>query len=112
MSEITVYGAPWCPDCKRSKQFLAQHRVAYRWVDVDQDPEALSFVESLQKGGRTIPTVVFGEGDYLLEPSDEELARKLGLALRAERSFYDVAMVGGGPAALAAAIYEIGRAHV
>jgi thioredoxin reductase (NADPH) len=105
MSEITVYGAPWCPDCKRSKQFLAQHRVAYRWVDVDQDPEALSFVESLQKGGRTIPTVVFGEGDYLLEPSDEELARKLGLALRAERSFYDVAMVGGGPAALAAAIY-------
>jgi thioredoxin reductase (NADPH) len=62
-------------------------------------------VEELQQGGRTIPAIVFGEGDYLLEPSDEELARKLGLSLRADRSFYDVAMVGGGPAALAAAIY-------
>jgi thioredoxin reductase (NADPH) len=105
MPEITVYGAPWCPDCRRSKQFLAQYRVAYSWVDIDQDPEGLRFVEELQQGGRTIPAIVFGEGDYLLEPSDEELARKLGLSLRADRSFYDVAMVGGGPAALAAAIY-------
>jgi thioredoxin reductase (NADPH) len=105
MPEITVYGAPWCPDCRRSKQFLAQYRVAYSWVDIDQDPEGMRLVEELQQGGRTIPAIVFGEGDYLLEPSDEELARKLGLSLRADRSFYDVAMVGGGPAALAAAIY-------
>ncbi|HVC39201.1 MAG TPA: FAD-dependent oxidoreductase [Candidatus Dormibacteraeota bacterium] len=105
MPEITVYGAPWCPDCKRSKQFLAEHRVGFNWVDVDQDPVGLQFVERLQNGGRTIPTIVFGEGDFLLEPTDEELARKLGLSLQADRSFYDLAIVGGGPAGLAAAIY-------
>src|SRR5487761_381547 len=105
MPEITVYGAPWCPDCKRSKQFLSQHRVAFNWVDVDQDQDGLALVEGLQQGGRTIPTIVFGDGDFLLEPSDEELARKLGLSLKADRSFYDLAIVGGGPAGLAAAIY-------
>jgi thioredoxin reductase (NADPH) len=105
MAEITVYGAPWCPDCKRSKQFLSEHRVDYKWVDIDRDPEGLAFVERLQGGGRTIPTIVFGEGDYLLEPSNEELAGKLGLSLNAERSFYDLSIVGGGPAGLAAAIY-------
>src|SRR5487761_1820710 len=105
MAEITVYGAPWCPDCKRSKQFLAQHRVDFKWVDSDQDQAGLQLVEQLQQGGRTIPTIVFGEGDFLLEPSDEELAQKLGLSLQADRAFSDVAIVGGGPAGLAAAIY-------
>ena len=105
MPEITVYGAPWCPDCKRSKQFLSEHRVAFEWVDIDQDRSGLQLVEKLQQGGRTIPTVVFGEGDFLLEPTNEELARKLGLSLKADRGFYDVAIVGGGPAGLAAAIY-------
>jgi thioredoxin reductase (NADPH) len=105
MAEVTLYGAPWCPDCKRSKQFLSEQRVDYKWVDIDRDPEGLAFVERLQGGGRTIPTIVFGEGDYLLEPSNEELASKLGLSLKAERSFYDLAIVGGGPAGLAAAIY-------
>jgi thioredoxin reductase (NADPH) len=105
MAEITLYGAPWCPDCKRSKQFLAEHRVDYKWVDIDRDPEGLAFVERLQGGGRTIPTIVFGQGDYLVEPSNEELAGKLGLSLKAERGFYDLAIVGGGPAGLAAAIY-------
>jgi glutaredoxin len=62
MAEITVYGAPWCPDCKRSKKFLAEHRVPFNWVDIDDDPEGLRFVEQLQKGGRTIPTILFPEG--------------------------------------------------
>jgi len=105
MPDIQVYGAPWCPDCRRSKQFLAEHRVAYKWVDVDQDQQGLRLIEKLQGGGRTIPTIVFGEGDYLLEPTDEDLARKLGLSLKADLNFYDLAIVGGGPAGLAAAIY-------
>ena len=105
MAEITVYGAPWCPDCKRSKKFLAEHRVPFVWVDIDDDPEGLRFVEELQKGGRTIPTIVFPEGDHLLEPSDGDLARRLGLKLEADRAAYDLAIVGGGPAGLAAAIY-------
>ncbi len=105
MADIKVYGAPWCPDCKRSKKFLAEQRVAYDWIDIDQDAEGLRFVERLQGGGRTIPTIIFPDGSHLLEPSNDELARKLGLKLEALRSFYSLAMVGGGPAGLAAALY-------
>ena len=105
MSQITVYGAPWCPDCRRTKAFLANHQLTYAWVDIDADPAGLAFVEGLQSGGRTIPTVVFEDGSHLLEPTDEELARKLGIKVAAERSSYDLVVVGGGPAGLAAAIY-------
>lgn len=105
MADITVYGAPWCPDCKRSKKFLSEHRVTYDWVDIDADAGALGRVEAIQGGGRSIPTIVFPDGTTLIEPSDEELARKLGLKLEAARSFYDLAIIGGGPAGLSAAIY-------
>ena len=105
MAEIQVYGAPWCPDCRSSKKFLGEHRVEYDWIDIDQDSEGLRFVEELQNGGRTIPTVIFSDGSHLLEPSNEELAVKLGLNIEAERAFYDLAIIGGGPAGLAAGIY-------
>jgi len=105
VTQITVYGAPWCPDCKRAKRFLAEQRVPYDWVDIDQDTEGLRHVEELQKGGRSIPTIVFDGDDVLVEPSNEELAQRLGLTLEAKRPCYDLAIVGGGPAGLAAAIY-------
>ncbi|MDA8395236.1 MAG: FAD-dependent oxidoreductase [Candidatus Dormibacteraeota bacterium] len=105
MDQITVYGAPWCPDCQRSKAFLSSHRIDYGWVDIDQDPAGLEFVERVQGGGRTIPTIVFADGSHLLEPSDEELARKLGIQVEASRRAYDLVIVGGGPAGLAASIY-------
>jgi thioredoxin reductase (NADPH) len=105
MTQITVYGAPWCPDCKRAKRFLAEQRVAYDWVDIDQDAAGLQHVEELQKGGRSIPTIVFDGTDVLIEPTNEELARKLGLTLDAKQECYDLAIIGGGPAGLAAAIY-------
>ena len=84
MDHITVYGAPWCPDCRRSKSFLMDQRVPYRWVDIDADAGGRAFVEQLQNGGRTIPTITFEDGSYLLEPSNAELADKLGLQLRAK----------------------------
>lgn len=102
---ITVYGAPWCPDCKRSKTLLSEHRIAYDWVDIDQDSRGLQIVEELQDGGRSIPTVVFDDGAVLVEPTNEELARQLGLNLEADCDFYDIAVVGAGPAGLAASIY-------
>jgi thioredoxin reductase (NADPH) len=105
MERLKVYGAPWCPDCRRAKKFLGEHRVPYDWSDIDEDPDGLAEVQRLQNGGRTIPTIVFGDGSILLEPSNDELARKLGLTLEAERSVYDLAIVGGGPAGLAASMY-------
>lgn len=102
---MIVYGAPWCPDCKRAKKFLAEHRVPYEWVDIDADQAALGYVQRVQNGGRTIPTIVFPDGGMLIEPGNDELAAKLGLTLTAERGSYDLVIIGGGPAGLAAAIY-------
>ena len=105
MEHITVYGAPWCPDCRRSKAFLTEQRIPFRWVDIDADAAGRAFVEDLQGGGRTIPTIIFPDGSHLLEPSNAELAARLGLQLRASRSSYDILVMGGGPAGLSAAIY-------
>ncbi len=106
MSEqIKVYGAPWCPDCRRSKQFLGEMRVPYQWVDIDQDEAAAAFVREKNDGKQIIPTIIFPDGSFLAEPSNDELAQKLGLTLGAERSFYDLIIVGGGPGGLTAAIY-------
>lgn len=105
MTDLKVYGAPWCPDCRRAKKFLGEQRVQYEWIDIEADSEGLRFVEQLQNGGRTIPTIVFADGSHLLEPSNEQIARKLGLELEAQRGFYDLTIVGGGPAGLTAAIY-------
>ncbi len=105
MDPITVYGAPWCPDCRRSKAFLTEQRIMFRWVDIDADEAGRRYVEDLQGGGRTIPTIVFPDGSHLLEPSNAELAAKLGLQLMARKMAYDLLIVGGGPAGLSAAIY-------
>jgi thioredoxin reductase (NADPH) len=102
---LTVYGAPWCPHCKRVKKFLAAHRVAYNSVNIDEHPEAIERLKTLQDGGQIIPTVVYGDGIHEVNPSDAALAGRLGLTLEAERTAYDLVIVGGGPAGLAAAIY-------
>jgi len=102
---MTVYGAPWCPHCKRVKKFLAAHKVRYANVDIDAQPEAIERLKELQDGGQIIPTVVYPDGTAEVNPSDEALARRIGLTVAAERSAYDLVIVGGGPAGLAAAIY-------
>jgi thioredoxin reductase (NADPH) len=104
-SALTVYGAPWCPHCKRVKKFLAAHRVRYTNIDIDADPSAIEILKQLQGGGQIIPTVVYPDGSHEVNPSDEALARRIGLTLEADRSAYDLVIVGGGPAGLAAAIY-------
>src|SRR5579862_8802019 len=104
-STITVYGAPWCPHCKRVKKFLAAHRVRYTSIDIDAEPQAIERLKELQDGGQIIPTVIYADGTHEVNPSDEALARRIGLTLEASRSAYDLVIVGGGPAGLAAAIY-------
>jgi mycoredoxin len=77
--ELTVYATSWCGDCHRARRFLDEHRVAYRWVDIDQDREAEALVKAVNRGNRSVPTLVFPDGSLLVEPSTLELARRLGL---------------------------------
>ncbi len=104
-TDLKVYGATWCSDCKRAKKFLGEQRVHYEWIDVEQDADGLAFVEKVNDGKRIIPTIVFDDGSRLVEPSNAELAAKLGLQTRAKLSYYDLICIGGGPASLTAALY-------
>lgn len=105
-ANITVYGAYWCPDCRRAKKFLGEQFVPFNWIDIEQDKEAEQIVLEKNEGKRIIPTIVFEDGSILVEPSNAELANKLGLQTEAKFAFYDLIIVGGGPAGLTAAIYS------
>jgi thioredoxin reductase (NADPH) len=102
---LTVYGAAWCPHCKRVKRFLSAHRVAYDYIDIEDHPDAVDRIKALQGGAQIIPTVVYRDGTHEVNPTDEVLAGRIGLTLEADRLAYDLVIVGGGPAGLAAAIY-------
>ena len=104
-ADITVYGATWCTDCKRAKQFLGEQRVHYNWVDIEAQPEHQELVERLNNGKRIIPTIVFADGSHLTEPSNADLANKLGLQTKARMAYYDLIIVGGGPTGLTTALY-------
>src|SRR5712692_5663987 len=104
-TNIKVYGTNWCSDCKRSKKFLGEQRVHYEFIDIEEDIEGQAFVRGYQKGGLSIPTIVFEDGSVLVEPSNAEIAAKLGLETKAQCEFYDLIIVGGGPTGLTTAIY-------
>ena len=75
--KLTVYGADWCPDVKRSRALLDREGVEYSYVDVEADADAERRVRELQGGARRIPTIVWEDGTFLVEPSDEELSGRL-----------------------------------
>ncbi len=104
-TNIKLYGTNWCSDCKLSKKFLGEQRVHYEFINIEEDMEGQAFVQKVQNGGLTIPTIVFEDGSILIEPSNAEVAAKLGLETRAKSEFYDLILVGGGPTALTTAIY-------
>ena len=104
-TNIKLYGTEWCSDCKRSTKCLGEQRVHYEFINIDEHAEGPDYVRELQQGGLTIPTRVFEDGSVLIEPSNAEMATKLGLETKAKCEFYDLIIVGGGPTALTAAIY-------
>ena len=77
MSDITVYGAEWCGDCRRSKRFLDSNNVKYNYIDVEADVTASDKVIEINGGQRSIPVIIFSDGTHLTEPSDAALKEKL-----------------------------------
>jgi glutaredoxin len=77
-SQIVLYSASWCPDCKRTKSWLDQHQIEYLTVDIGKNTDAFIFVEKLTRRVR-IPTLIFPDGSLLVEPEDEVLGQKLGV---------------------------------
>ena len=77
MSQVTMYGADWCGDCRRSKKFMDDNNVKFNYIDVEADPEASDKVIAINGGARSIPVIIFPDGTHLTEPSDKDLEAKL-----------------------------------
>ena len=77
IGELIVYGAPWCGDCVRSKKLLEKLGITYEEIDIDFNKEAYKKVSELQNRKPRIPTIVFDDGSYLVEPTDVELLEKI-----------------------------------
>lgn len=105
---VRVVGTRWSAQAYEIRDFLARHQVPYRWLDVEAastDGEVHRWMSTVQPGENEMPVVVLPDGTRLARPSTAEMASRLGLQTRAESEFYDLAIVGSGPAGLAAAVY-------
>jgi thioredoxin reductase (NADPH) len=105
---IRLLGTRWSPRSYELRDFLARNHVPYQWIDVElsgNDPETKRLLEALGPEAANLPVVLFPDGTKLLESGPADVAQKVGLRTRAQTSFYDLAIVGGGPAGLAAAVY-------
>jgi thioredoxin reductase (NADPH) len=105
---IRVLGTRWSPKSYELRDFLARNRVPYQWIDVElsaNDAETKQLLDVLGPEVANLPVVLFPDGTKLLESVPSEVAQKVGLRTRAQTDFYDLAIVGGGPAGLAAAVY-------
>lgn len=100
---VRVIGHQWSSKTHGIKDFLARNRVPYRWLDLEADSEAKQLLSFMSEP--RLPVVIFADGSTLMEPSNVEVAQKVGLKTQAEQPFYDLAIIGGGPAGLAAAVY-------
>jgi mycoredoxin len=74
---ITVYGTPWCGDCRRALRVLDQHNANYHYVNIENDDAARNYVEQVNRGYQSVPTILFPDGSVMVEPSSDALAQKL-----------------------------------
>ncbi len=102
---IRVAGTLWSASSHNIKDFLARSQIPYQWLDIEQNAEARELVESVNQGQDRLPVVFFPDGDTLIEPDLTMMAEKAGLRTQATQPFYDLIIVGAGPAGLAAAVY-------
>ncbi len=102
---IRVIGNRWSPHSHQVKDFLARNQVPYEWLDIELSEEAQKLVEYADCDRLSLPLVIFGDGSSLLQPANIQIAEKIGLQTQAGNPFYDLVIVGGGPAGLAAAVY-------
>src|SRR5580658_384897 len=102
--ETKVVGHRWSARSSEVREFLARNQVPYRWYQSDE-PEGKRLLDAASADGLALPVVITPDGDPLIEPSDAELAARVGLATTPSKDFYDLIVVGGGPAGLGAAVY-------
>jgi thioredoxin reductase (NADPH) len=102
---IRVAGTLWSSKSHETKDFLARNRIPYQWLDIETDKEAEALVESVQTEKKLLPAVFFPDGTYLIAPDNINIAEKVGLKTEASEPFYDLIIIGGGPAGLGAAVY-------
>jgi thioredoxin reductase (NADPH) len=102
---IRVAGTQWSASSHNVKQFLARNQIPYQWLDIERDAEAREMVESASEGESRLPMVFGTDGTVLVDPDFRSLAEMVGLKTQAEQPFYDLIIIGAGPAGLAAAVY-------
>jgi thioredoxin reductase (NADPH) len=102
---IRIAGARFSPQSHAVREFLSGNLVPYQWIDIDQDASMRELIATFPGGLSKLPVVLFPDGTYLSAPSNLKLAEKVGLQTQAKKPFYDVVVIGGGPAGLANAVY-------
>ncbi|MEH1926234.1 FAD-dependent oxidoreductase [Nostoc sp.] len=102
---IRVIGSRWSPKSHHIKDFLARNYVPYQWLDIEAEEEAREWVSYAQCDTAHLPLVICPDGSYFIQPTLTEIAEKIGLKMQAQMPFYDLVIVGAGPAGLAAAVY-------
>ena len=102
---IRVAGTLWSLSSHQAKDFLTRHQIPYQWLDIEKDSNARQLVENISSEVTKLPVVFFPDGKNLVQPDLKELAEKVGLQTRAALPFYDIVVVGSGPAGLASAVY-------
>jgi thioredoxin reductase (NADPH) len=102
---VRVIGHRWSLQDHKVRTFLSRNHVPYRWLDIAGDESALNLLKERQLDPAHLPVVLFSDGTFLVDPEPEELAARVGLSIQASQDFYDMVVVGAGPAGLAAAVY-------